>query len=106
MNNGAALKITTARYYTPSGRSIQAEGIEPDLVVEQLELAKKDEPDVERLREEDLRKHLGNGNGDEVKDQSDSEEAGNGRDAALAEDYQLNEALNLLKGVNIVRLKQ
>ena len=104
MNNGAALKITTARYYTPSGRSIQAEGIEPDLIVEQLELAKKDEPEVDRLREEDLRKHLGNGNGDAAAD--DNKEAEDGKDTALADDYQLNEALNLLKGVNIVRLKK
>jgi len=104
MNNGAALKITTARYYTPSGRSIQAEGIEPDLIVEQLELAKKDEPEVDRLREEDLRKHLGNGNGDAAA--GDNKEAEDGKDTALADDYQLNEALNLLKGVNIVRLKK
>ena len=64
MNNGAALKITTARYFTPSGRSIQAEGIEPDIEVEQLEVSKKDDTAGERLREADLRDHLENGNGD------------------------------------------
>lgn len=103
MNNGAALKITTARYYTPSGRSIQAEGIEPDLIVEQREISKKEEEDTPRLREEDLRKHLENGNGSKPHD----EEAGDDKatkDEALENDYQLNEALNLLKGVNIVRL--
>lgn len=105
MNNGAALKITTARYFTPSGRSIQAEGIEPDLIVEQLELSKKDEPVVDRLREEDLRKHLDNGNGDKNADKED-EESKDGKDKALKTDYQLNEALNLLKGVNIVRLSK
>ena len=101
MNNGAALKITTARYYTPSGRSIQAEGIEPDLIVEPRELSRKEESDIERLREEDLRKHLENGNGDK-KEKKD--EDAKKKDEALETDYQLNEALNLLKGVNIVRL--
>ncbi|MCK5360444.1 MAG: S41 family peptidase, partial [Gammaproteobacteria bacterium] len=64
MNNGAALKITTARYFTPSGRSIQAEGIEPDIIVEQLQISKKEESKIQRLREADLRDHLENGNGD------------------------------------------
>lgn len=105
MNNGAALKITTARYYTPSGRSIQAEGIEPDLVVEQRELSKKEETGIERLHEADLRKHLENGNGDkkDLKESGD-EDKDKQKDKALDTDYQLNEALNLLKGVNIVRL--
>ena len=108
MNNGAALKITTARYFTPSGRSIQAEGIEPDIEVEQLELSKKGDASVERLREADLRDHLENGNGEKADkaakdDKSSKKEGEDDEKGSTKDDYQLNEALNLLKGVNIVR---
>ena len=108
MNNGAALKITTARYFTPSGRSIQAEGIEPDIEVEQLELSKKGDASAGRLREADLRDHLENGNGEKAdkaaKDGKSSKKEGEDDEkGSTKEDYQLNEALNLLKGVNIVR---
>ena len=108
MNNGAALKITTARYFTPSGRSIQAEGIEPDIEVEQLELSKKGDASVERLREADLRDHLENGNGEKADkaakdDKSSKKEGEDDEKGRTKDDYQLNEALNLLKGVNIVR---
>jgi len=106
MNNGAALKITTARYFTPSGRSIQAEGIEPDIIVEQLQISKKEDSKIQRLREADLRDHLENGIGkksaDGVKGDKDTakKEEADEKDK-LKNDYQLNEALNLLKGVNI-----
>lgn len=108
MNNGAALKITTARYFTPSGRSIQAEGIEPDIIVEQLQISKKDDSKVERLREADLRDHLENGNGKKSADgekkdkETTKKESEADEKEKLKNDYQLNEALNLLKGVNIV----
>ena len=101
IDNGAALKITTARYYTPSGGSIQATGIIPDLVVEDLEIKRK-EATPDRLRESNLQGHLENENG--------SGGASAGSDPAVANagpqidtDFQLREALNLLKGVNIVR---
>ena len=111
MNNGAALKITTARYFTPSGRSIQAEGIEPDINVEQLEVSKKGDAKVQGLREADLRDHLENGNGednDKVDAKNKDKKKVGKTDKAdekedIKQDYQLNEALNLLKGVNIVR---
>ena len=100
MQNGAALKITTARYYTPSDRSIQATGIEPDVIVEDLKLAKQDDDTDSSLRETDLAGHLDNENGAA----KESPAAKNSTAAALlTEDYQLREALNLLKGVNIVR---
>ncbi len=108
MNNGAALKITTARYFTPSGRSIQAEGIEPDIIVEQLKISKKEDSKVQRLREADLRDHLENGNGkkatDAKKGSNDSAKKKGEADEKekLKNDYQLNEALNLLKGIYIV----
>ncbi len=108
MNNGAALKITTARYYTPSGRSIQAEGIEPDIKVEQLQISDNGDAPVARLREADLRDHLENGNGKKsdkaTKDEKASKKEGESDEKdKLKNDYQLNEALNLLKGVNIVK---
>lgn len=96
MENGAALKITTARYYTPKDRSIQATGIEPDVTVEDLQVSRRDEAQDEALREADLAGHLENENGD-------SPEGASEVDDPIGDDYQLREALNLLKGVNIVR---
>jgi carboxyl-terminal processing protease len=64
MSNGAGLRLTTARYYTPSGRSIQAKGIEPDIVVEALpqeapaEPVKKKDSKPQFIREKDLRHHI------------------------------------------------
>jgi carboxyl-terminal processing protease len=99
MRNGAALKITTARYYTPSGRSIQATGIVPDVVVEDLKLAKREDDDsATRVREADLANHLTNGNAKKKSTDGAPHQA-----KIDSDDYQLQEALNLLKGVNIVR---
>lgn len=91
-----ALKLTTALYYTPDGRSIQAQGIKPDILVEDAEITlRKDGPQF--LKESDLSGHLDNGNG---KNNGDS----NVSDEHLAErDYQLYEAINLLKALDIVR---
>ncbi|MDH3689359.1 MAG: S41 family peptidase [Gammaproteobacteria bacterium] len=101
MNNGAALKITTARYYTPNDRSIQATGIEPDVEVENLTLAKNDDGG-ETLREADLSGHLTNDSGDD----SGDEQAEDSTKSLIDDDFQLREALNLLKGVNIVRAQR
>jgi carboxyl-terminal processing protease len=102
MKHGAALKITTARYYTPNGRSIQAKGIEPDVVVKAVKLAKDDENKGLSVREADLKNHLGNGD-EEAEKKSKKTKAKKKDDDPLADDYQLQAALNLLKGVNIVR---
>lgn len=92
---GAAVKLTTARYYTPSGRSIQAEGIEPDVRVAKLEVQESDKG-RQPIKESDLSRHL---RGDE----SDAEEATDDNDKPLAgRDYMLAEALNLLKGLSIL----
>ena len=87
-----AVKLTTARYYTPSGRSIQAQGIEPDIYVGQADIKLRESGDF--IKESDLSGHLENG---------DSKQLVAGRDqSGLAEtDYQLYEALNLLKGLAI-----
>jgi len=100
VSNGAALKITTARYYTPSGRSIQASGIVPDIVTEEARITKSEATD--RLREADLARHLENGNElakpKEVPKKEDKKQDETGKPEV--EDYQLQEALNLLKGIS------
>jgi len=97
MDNGAALKLTTARYYTPNDRSIQAAGIKPDVTVENLRVSASEEGTARGLREADLPGHLQNDNGDE------EETASSSSLPEMAEDFQLREALNLLKGINIVQ---
>jgi len=112
-----ALKITTARYYTPSGRSIQAKGILPDVLID--DTLEGSPYAVLRTREADLEKHLNSGQGAEVKDPA-REKA---REAALkrleeeskkpnserrppelgsAEDFPLQQAINQLKGRPVV----
>lgn len=91
LGNGEGLKLTTALYYTPNGRSIQAQGIEPDVEVVRgrLEVAES----RRELREADLEGHLGSQN------QPRERAAMSQR---LRDDYQLSEALNLLKALNVV----
>jgi carboxyl-terminal processing protease len=102
LGNGSALKLTTARYYTPSKRSIQASGIVPDIVTEEAKVTKSDGP--ERLREADLARHLEGGEPPkpEAKDDKKGKEADKPA-AATGEDYQLQEAINLLKGISFFR---
>ncbi|WP_423905815.1 S41 family peptidase [Candidatus Spongiihabitans sp.] len=118
MNNGGALKLTTARYYTPSNRSIQAKGIVPDITVEQADFsaddtrdggckatqdAKADDDTIhdteKQISESDLAGHLENG---EFEDNPADEEK-----IQLSErtkkDHQLGEALNMLKGMSLVK---
>jgi len=100
---GTAIKLTTARYYTPNGRSIQAEGIEPDIEVKRRRLSAVVKPVIETLKEKDLSGHLTNGNGNEEGDDKKSETAEDKAGKLAQDDYQLFEALNLLKGLNIAR---
>lgn len=115
MSNGAGLRLTTARYYTPSGISIQATGITPDIVIPTVmasaEPSPKDKNNKEPhfLREKDLKRHITNGNETEedkpkdMKEENDSEDK-NSEDEeneALRKDPQLHTALMLLKGVNV-----
>jgi carboxyl-terminal processing protease len=106
LGNNTAIKLTTARYYTPSGRSIQAKGITPDIVVED-----PTSPTVGRLREADLEKHLLNEQeqgasdktqktGGGAKPSTDADE----KPPALLEfasdkDFQFQQALKYLKGM-------
>jgi len=114
-----AIKLTTARYYTPNGRSIQAKGIVPDIVVEDPVTSALDKTLL--VREVDLTHHLNNDRQPEektsspkhdtqVKDapsNSKNNEADKTSPSAFGDknDYQLKQALNLLKGINILSRK-
>lgn len=116
----AAIKLTTARYFTPSGRSIQAKGIVPDIVVEETANGSSSM----RLREADLEKHLENNSDKETtqpvktqskapakpknapaKEEVDEPSEPPSRELASKKDYQFNQALNLLKGLQIMQNK-
>ncbi len=99
IDDSTALKLTTARYYTPSGRSIQALGIEPDIELVRGRVAVDAEPDVAPIKEADLMRHLDDPENDAAI--TDDEEDGDG--LLVAEDYQLAEALNVLKGLHLFR---
>ena len=101
LSNGTAVKLTTARYYTPSGRSIQAEGIVPDIELDQVRVSAV-ESSFEPIKEADLSGHLSNGNGKKSDKESDENEEQEEESLAQS-DYLLYEALNLLKGLSIQR---
>lgn len=91
LGDGRAVKLTTARYFTPKGRSIQAEGIVPDIIVERAEIRPYNLR--QRLRESDLEGHL------ETLDDEDASAPADGKTQEdLSADNQLYEAVNLLKG--------
>ena len=115
-----AIKLTTARYFTPSGRSIQAKGIVPDIVVEESANGNSST----RVREADLENHLENNKDKDAatpvkpqskapakpksspgKDEGDEPLEPTSRELASKKDYQLNQALNLLKGLQIMQNK-
>jgi carboxyl-terminal processing protease len=113
-SNGAAVKLTTARYFTPSGRSIQAQGIEPDVTLARVKLESLDKAKIESIKEADLTHHLTNGNAkpekkseeddkDDAKDKSEKDGDASESSEAEIRDYPLHEALNLLKGISIMR---
>ncbi|WP_417580959.1 S41 family peptidase [Nitrincola sp.] len=91
------VKLTTARYYTPNGRSIQADGIRPDVVVEDARITRI-EAEANELRERNLSGHLLGEEPAEISHNTD--------DTLGQRDYQLYEALNLLKALNILRPDQ
>ncbi len=94
MNNGAGLRLTTARYYTPNGTSIQATGITPDIVVHNLPTPAKPPESRPVVREKDLKGHITN---DHPASPTDEGPAA----ADIAADQQLYTALMILKGVSI-----
>lgn len=100
IGTGTALKLTTARYYTPSGRSIQGKGIIPDVMVEQLEIVNNDKKD-HQVFESDLKGALMNEEDKQDQNEAERKEI----EALLASDFQLSEALNLLRGIRILSSK-
>ncbi len=108
MDNGSALKLTTAKYYTPSGVSIQATGISPDIALENLKLADSDTPATSRIKEANLARHL---QGDAEREKKTDENSDKAKDSKADKDqrplarrdYAVYEALNLLKGLDILQ---
>jgi len=100
LNNDRALKITTALYYTPNGRSIQAQGIIPDVEVRQGKVTR--DADVESFKEADLQGHLGNGNGGADRP-TGKKAVGSKKARPQDDDFQLSQALSLLKGLSVTR---
>jgi carboxyl-terminal processing protease len=119
LSDDSGLRLTTARYYTPKGRSIQAKGITPDIVVEAVELPKTTaKKDSMHLREKDLENHFEtedkSGNADIKKDDKKNEKKDENKDVKtekttptlsenLKNDYQVLRALDLLKGWELIK---
>ena len=105
LRSGGAVKITTARYFTPAGRSIQGEGITPDISLEELKVTEAESDKISRLKESDLGNHITNPNktDEEIEKENQAEEEnGKNKKVLATEDYPLHEALTLLKGLNIL----
>jgi carboxyl-terminal processing protease len=113
LSDNSGLRLTTARYYTPKGRSIQAKGITPDIVVERLEMPKEsaDRKEFMHLREKDLDHHFENDGKDGREDGRKSDRKESKQDGNLSQkpednlksDYQVQRALDLLKGLDILK---
>ncbi|MDY6980528.1 MAG: S41 family peptidase [Pseudomonadota bacterium] len=107
LQNNTAIKLTTALYYTPDMRSIQAEGIHPDIRLSDVTVAAR-EDGFKPLREADLGGHLMNGNGDEeTENDQEGQKGDKEEDLSLAsDDYPVFEALNLLKGLHLLNSQE
>lgn len=104
LEDGSALKLTTARYYTPKGRSIQAEGIKPDIIVKYVRPSEDTENNYweDRLREKDLKGHIKPAKEDGTK--LDEEVVKDIKDPSdVAHDNQLKTAIDILKSWDIMK---
>ncbi|MBN9542332.1 MAG: S41 family peptidase [Alphaproteobacteria bacterium] len=99
MSNGGAIKMTTARYYTPKDRSIQANGITPDIIVEQAKIEKIDAPKIS-INESSLNKHLKNEAIDEEIEAMSSAPKNN---EFYEKDFQLARAIDIVKTFSIIK---
>ena len=112
LEDGSALKLTTAKYFTPNGRSIQAEGIKPDIVVELIRPPEGNETaDAQMLREKDLRGHI-RGDQEEVNKPVEGKTKEEGKKPAegqskekndLQRDNQLKSAVDILKSWEVFK---
>jgi len=105
LNDGTAFKLTTSLYYTPSGRSIQATGIDPDIEVEQVSIKVEERAERLSISERDLKGHLENGNGKKKAKAAPTGEVSEKMKTRLERDIQLQRALDLLKGLNALQKK-
>jgi len=104
LDDKRGLKLTTALYYTPTGRSIQAEGIVPDIIIEDIKIPVEDEDKKTpwfKLKESDLTGHLANGNGGAHKSAKKTKSGVEFKTPSPEKDYQLYEAYNLLRSIAI-----
>lgn len=123
LSSDTALKLTTARYFTPSGRSIQAEGIVPDIPLSNIKLTAAEKPEFDPVKEANLTGHLSNPtekintlsidnsvsgtkNGKSGKSKKDKSDNTDDELKSVHDDYQVYEALNLLKGIAILDSQQ
>jgi carboxyl-terminal processing protease len=104
LRSGGAVKITTARYFTPNGRSIQGAGITPDIVLDKYTVTSAEEDSLASIKEADLSNHISNPtmSGEEIKKSEKASKKTKGDKILATEDYQLHEALLLLKGLTIL----
>ena len=109
LDGGYGLKITTARYYTPNGRSIQAKGIVPDIELKNISLENEKEESIVEIKETDLTGHLeqetpDNMTADEIVDSQEKIQASLDKKAIekLKRDYFVHEATNLLKALTVL----
>jgi carboxyl-terminal processing protease len=107
LRSGGAVKITTARYFTPNGRSIQGEGITPDIILDRYEIKDSEEDETSlRIKESDLSGSISNPTKSQEAIQKAKEEGKKDEEKEekikASDDFQLFEALLLLKGLNIL----
>jgi carboxyl-terminal processing protease len=99
LEDGSALKLTTAKYYTPSGRSIQAEGLKPDIIVKYVKPSEDKEMTDDFIRERDLKGHI------EPKKENDTNKDNDAKKEQdnLMQDNQLKSALDIIKSWDIIK---
>lgn len=102
LDDKRAIKLTTALYYTPSGTSIQAKGITPDIIIEEIDVPKNaGKQDTMDFSEADLNGHLANKS--DIDNQATENNLQKQNEALLHEDYQLYAALTILKGLSVAQ---
>jgi carboxyl-terminal processing protease len=99
LEEGSALKLTTAKYYTPNGRSIQAEGIKPDIVVKYIRPSEDKELTDEFIRERDLKGHIKS----KKEQETNTEESLKREQDILIQDNQLKSAIDIIKSWDIMK---
>jgi len=103
LSDNSGLRLTTARYFTPSGRSIQAKGISPDIIVERIELTTTEKKEGMLIREKDLENHFETGEQEPVEEKKVEKIPPYKSDEQIRNDYQILRALDLLKGWDILK---